>query len=87
MGLALEINVEYKIDYSLYTTEEIIDIIEFLNTLEMPQDNNDETLLEKYTRFKNIINNQAEEKKIDQAFYKQTGISIYKTIQKLKSTM
>ncbi len=82
--------MDYPIDYSLYSKEEIIDIIEFLNLLERYHDSNNAVsptdVLKAYHIFSTIVNNKAEEKKIDAAFEKQTGFSIYKTIKELKST-
>jgi len=77
----------YPIDYDAYDTHEIIVLVEFLAALEdyhadpsKPQ----APLIEQYKHFRNIINNQTEEKRIDNAFYKQTGIRIYQTMQALK---
>ena len=82
--------MEYPIDYSLYDTEEIVIIVNFLNLLEQYQIDKKyvekDNLLQAYFDFNRIINNKSEEKKIDQAFEKQTGISIYHTIKEIKST-
>ncbi len=80
--------MDYPIDYSLYSTEEIVEIIDFLHQVELHHNSNDtkqqQALLKQYTTFSNIINNKAEEKTIDQAFEKQTGVSIYRTIKAFK---
>ncbi|MFW6319082.1 MAG: UPF0223 family protein [Bacillota bacterium] len=79
--------MDYPIDYDHYETDEIIDIVEFLNMLERYSIDkhavDETTLIEKYALFKSIINNKAEEKRIDKAFQQQTNISIYKTMQTL----
>ncbi len=79
--------MDYPIDYEHYDTDEIIDIVEFLNMLEQYIDNkatvDEDALVNQYTKFKAILNNKSEEKRIDKAFQKQTNISIYKTMQPL----
>ena len=79
--------MEYPIDYEQYTTEEIIKIIAFLSALETyqnhPKEVSVESLKTKYQTYRNIINNLSEEKRIDQAFEKQTNISIYQTMKKI----
>lgn len=83
--------MDYPIDYSLYSTEEIVKLVEFMHLIEQYHDPeytvNDQSVLSKYHDFTTIINNQAEEKKIGKAFEKQTGLSIYKTIKTIKSTL
>lgn len=86
-ALPLATETAYPIDYDAYDTQEIIVLVEFLAALEDFHENPSmphEPLLEQYKHFRNIINNQAEEKRIDNAFYKQTGIRIYQTMQALK---
>jgi uncharacterized protein YktA (UPF0223 family) len=77
--------MDYPIDYDHYDTDEIIDIVEFLNMLEQYSENrsnvDESELIEQYNVFKSILNNKSEEKRIDKAFQKQTNISIYKTMQ------
>lgn len=79
--------MDYPIDYDHYETEEIIDIVEFLNMLEQYSVDklavDETTLIEQYNVFKSILNNKSEEKRIDKAFQKQTDISIYKIMQPL----
>ncbi|MFU8787295.1 MAG: UPF0223 family protein [Candidatus Izemoplasmataceae bacterium] len=79
--------MNYPIDYEHYTTEEIIKIVEFLSLLEdykvNPKHVDVEMLKAKYHTYRKILNNQSEEKTIDQAFEKQTQISIYQTMKKL----
>lgn len=79
--------MDYPIDYDHYDTDEIIDIVEFLNLLEQYSVDkhavDEATLIDQYNTFKSILNNKSEEKRIDKAFQKQTDISIYKTMQPL----
>lgn len=76
----------YPIDYNAYDTTEIIALVEFLAALEAyhetPTDQV-EPLIEQYRQFRSILANKTEEKRIDEAFYKQTGIRIFHTMQAL----
>lgn len=78
--------MDYPIDYALYTTDEIIELVGFLHLLEQehahPKTIPAEALQAAYTRFRDVVNNQAEEKKITKAFEKQTGIRIDQMIAK-----
>lgn len=74
----------YPIDYDQYDTTEIIALVEFLAALEDHHINPNprkESLIEQYKNFRTILNNKAEEKRIDDAFYQQTGIRIYAVMQ------
>jgi len=77
----------YPIDYDLYTTDEIIDLVDFLHLVEKYHEDkhavNHDQLKRKYKDFQFIINNKGEQKRIDQAFSKHTGFSIYKTMKEL----
>ena len=81
------IDMEYPISYEHYDVDEIVEIIGFLNALETMRETPNETekaeLIAKYRRYRDIVNNLSEEKRIDKAFEKQTGISIYKTMKNL----
>lgn len=82
----LVINVEYPIDFEQYDTEEVVTIVEFLNMVERFHEGEPietETLKQAHATFQSIIANKAEEKRIDKAFEKQTGHSIYQTLKKL----
>ncbi len=66
-----------------------MDIVEFLNLLErraMGDAVRDEDLLRRYANYRAILNNQAEEKRIDKAFEAQTGIPIYKTMKAIEKS-
>lgn len=82
--------MDYPIDYTLYSTDEIIELVGFLHLLEQehahPGNIPPEALQAAYKKFRNIINNQAEEKKIAKAFEKQTGIRIDQMIPTRKKS-
>ncbi|MFP4287184.1 MAG: UPF0223 family protein [Candidatus Izemoplasmataceae bacterium] len=79
--------MDYPIDYSAYSTDEIIDIIDFLNHVEAyhknPKAIDKIELKKKHEKFRSIIHNLTEEKKIDKAFLKLTNVSIYQTMKDL----
>ena len=70
---------ELAIDYDLFTTEEVIKIYKFyqiiLNQQIKPVCAG--KLKRAYHEYRNIINNQALEKKYNNLFYQATGLSIY----------
>ncbi len=80
------IDLDYPLDFSLYTIEEIEFLIDFLDRVEASKRRTpDKTALkEDYKKFRSIIRNKAEEKRIDKAFEKQTGVSIYRLMQSLE---
>ncbi len=77
----------YPIDFEAYDTDELVDLVEFLSLIEKhhasAESVSKETLRAAHRRFREILNNVSEEKRIDKAFQKQTGISIYKTMKNL----
>lgn len=83
----METSQAYPLDYEAYTTEEIIFLTEFLALLEdydvRPSNDRKERLKHAYPEVRRIMHNVAEEKRLDKAFYNQTGISIYKTMKSL----
>lgn len=74
----------YEIDYELFTTEEIIKIINFYNLVikYSKKRASYEELIKGYKAYRLIINSIALEKKYDKAFYKKTGLSIYHLVNK-----
>ncbi|TVP94724.1 MAG: hypothetical protein EA374_05795 [Acholeplasmatales bacterium] len=82
--------MDYPIDYTLYSTEEIIEIVGFLHLLEQNQAHPGmlpaEALKAAYARFRAVVNSPAEEKKIAKAFAKQTGIRIDQLIGNLEKS-
>jgi uncharacterized protein YktA (UPF0223 family) len=79
--------LDYPIDYSIYTKEEIITIIDFLDSIESyhlhPEPKKVADLKRKHERFKSVLNNKTEEKKMDKAFKQLTNVSIYQTMKNL----
>lgn len=79
-------NNEYKIDYDLFTTDEIIKIINFFHLIEKTkfQKVSPVLLKEKYNEYRNILNNKSLEKQYDNMLYKKSHVSIYQTMKSLK---
>ena len=77
--------IEYKIDYEIFTTIEIVKIMEFYSALTQAHNraNYPRTLVAKYREYQSIINNKALEKKYDKMFESQTGFSIYRFMQEV----
>lgn len=76
----------YPIDYDLYTTEEIIIIVDFLSWIEEANTRKVDPIVlsKKHQDFRKVVNSIAMEKQIDRDFEKASGISIYQTIKKYK---
>ncbi|MGY4689671.1 UPF0223 family protein [Salibacterium sp. K-3] len=75
---------EYPMPMSLdWTKEEIIDVMEFFQTVEQAYDKPvpKETLVNKYRRFKEIVPSKAEEKRYFRDFDENAGVSCWKTVQ------
>lgn len=76
----------YPIDYELYSKEEIIELIDFLQAVETANEStiDSKVLMSKYKRYQTIIRSKSMEKQIDKAFEKASGYSVYQTIKKYK---
>ncbi len=78
----------YPLDFEQYSIDEIESLVDFLAMIEAYHETSSrvstQTLIEKHQIFQSILNNKSEEKRIDRQFKKQTGISIYRTMQSLK---
>lgn len=76
---------QYPIDYQ-WTTEEIVDVIKFFESIEKAYEKgiDREDLMTAYRRFKQIVPSIAEEKKICGEFEEISGYSSYRTIKKGK---
>lgn len=72
----------YDIDYDIFTTEEIIKIINFYNLVVRytKRKVSYQDLITSYNEYRNIINSIALEKKYNKSFFEKTGISIYNII-------
>lgn len=76
----------YPIDYSEFTSEEVIVIVEFFGLIEDANEGkvNKELLLKKYKEYRTILNSVSYEKTIERDFKKVSGYSVYQTIKKIK---
>jgi len=76
----------YPIDYSYYSQEEIVVLVEFLSMIEDANTTKLDKgkLMKKYNQFRNIIGSVSAEKALDKEFERLSGYSIYKTIKKYK---
>ena len=78
-----------KVDYDLFTTEELVNIYSFFSLMER---NNKHPLkatdvLNSYQVYRNTINSISLEKKYNKQFEDKTGICIYKVIKSIKDRM
>lgn len=76
---------QYPIDYH-WSTDEIVDVIAFFETIEKAYENGIERdeVMRAYRRFKEIVPSKAEEKTICGEFEEMSGYSSYRTIKKAK---
>ena len=76
---------EYKIDFDMFTTLEIIQILQFMQLVESTKikkvDPNE--LKEKYITYRNILKNKALEKKYDRMLYEKSQVSIYQVMKEM----
>ena len=73
----------YDIDYELFTTLEIIKIIEFFKLIEQTKTKafKPDYLEARYREYQNIINNKSLEKKYDKMLYDKSKVSIYQVLK------
>lgn len=79
-------HIPFPIDFDAYTTEEIEALVTFLSMIEAYHSGGREKptvaeLKDAHSTYRTILNNKSEEKRIDRAFERQTGISIYRTMK------
>ncbi len=78
----------YPLDFEVYDLDEITELIGFLDNVEAydkaPSSVKEATLKAQYDRFCAIINNKAEEKRIDREFNALTGVSLYRVMKTIK---
>lgn len=76
---------QYPIDYS-WSTDEIVDVINFFETVEKAYESGIERdeIMKAYRRFKEIVPSKAEEKTICGEFETISGYSSYQTMKKAK---
>lgn len=80
-------NYNYPIDLD-WSTAEIICVTEFLAMVEKANEQkvNQEQFLKAYQAFKTVVPSIAEEKRIGREFEKNSGYSVYRTVQAAKSS-
>lgn len=73
----------YEIDYDMFSTIEIVKIIEFFRLIESTKTKkvNSKTLVDKYHEYQNILNNKSLEKKYDKMLQKKSNISIWDAVK------
>lgn len=78
-----EQDYNYQIDYDMFTTMEIVKIIEFFRLIESTKAKKvkKELLVSKYREYQNIINNKALEKKYDKMLEEKSNVSIYNVMK------
>lgn len=78
--------IDYQIDYDIFTVEEIVKIINFFKMIERNKHHkiSSEELKLAYREYQNILNNKSLEKQYDKMLEKQIGVSIYHTMKDLK---
>ena len=77
---------DYKIDYDMFSTIEVIKILEFFQLIEKTktQKVSKKLLLEKHNEYRSILRNKALEKQYDKMLYETTGVSIYRVMKSIK---
>lgn len=75
-----------KIDFDLFTTEELVTIFSFYNIMEKNHKHplKPQIVIDAYNAYRKVINSIALEKKYGKQFEEKTGISIYHVIKQLK---
>lgn len=76
-------DTNYKIDYDLFETLEIIKIIEFFRLIESTKTKpvNKDLLLTKYREYQNILCSKTLEKQYDKMLFEKSRISIYRVME------
>lgn len=76
----------YPIDFEQFTTEEVLQLMDFLRLIEDANEMKTipERIKKAYNVYRRTINSKSMEKQIDKDFEKLSGYSIYKTMNKIK---
>lgn len=76
-------DANYTIDFEIFSTLEIIKIIEFFKLIEQTKTRNisGEILVQKYREYQNILNSKILEKKYDKMLYAKSNVSIYQVLK------
>lgn len=77
----------YPIDTEHWSTQEIIDVVNFYRLIEEAYERGvkQEDIMIAYTRFKQIVPSKSEEKKLGSKFEQESGYSIYKVVKEAKA--
>ena len=80
---AKETSREYKIDYELYTVDELVKIIKFFQLIEKTKTRRvaKNELIEAYNEYRNILKNKALEKEYDKMLFEKSHVSIYEVMK------
>lgn len=75
-------NYQYPID-SDWTTEEIIDVINFFNVIEQTYESSVDSKLfsDAYQKYCHIVDSISAQKQLDRKFLQESGYSIYKAVK------
>ena len=78
-----ETSKEYKIDYELYTVDELVKIIKFFQLIEKTKTRivAKAELIEAYNEYRNILKNKALEKEYDKMLFEKSHVSIYEVMK------
>jgi len=82
----LETEFHYPFDFSLYTQEEITQLIDAVHYFERAKDGPlDPPRLKKWiATYRSIISNRAEEKRLDAIFQNELGFTVYALNKKVR---
>ena len=77
--------IDYQIDYDLFSVEEIVKIINFMKLIEDTKRKkvSKELLKTKYNEYRTILNNKSLEKQYDKMLLKKSNVSIYDTMKNI----
>lgn len=78
-----ETTKEYKIDYDLYTVDELVKIIKFFQLIERTKTRRvkKEELITSYNEYRNILKNKTLEKEYDRMLFEKSHVSIYEVMK------
>ena len=78
-----EASKEYKIDYELYTIDELVKIIKFFQLIEKTKTRRvaKDDLVNAYNEYRNILKNKALEKEYDRMLFEKSRVSIYEVMK------
>ena len=79
---------EYKIDYEIFTTEEVVNIINFFKLVEKINDQkkyDKAQVISDYNNYRNILKSKTLEKKYDKMLEEVSQVSIYHTMMRILS--